>query len=86
MKKHKSFKAFLSDGHRNEKYVYHIGNLMKDRKENEILSKLADNVLEAYVAGKVNLMQKRYEDDLYHYIAVRTPSASERPFRGCYRG
>ena len=90
MSKFKSFKKFIETSDRGDKYVYHRGFLMVDRKNNDIVAKTAQNALDWYEKGILNLVQRKISEGteniapVYEYVAVRVYNVNPRPFVGCY--
>lgn len=83
--KFKSFRTFMDEGRRGEEYIYHTGLLAKDRRENDILNKVANNALDGYQRGSIDLFQRRVSKYICEYVARRTPQSGQRKFKGCYR-
>lgn len=52
-----------------ERYIYHRGNLFRDRHDETVRS-LAKAVLRSYAAGQVELTQRRLGFEQYEYIAI----------------
>lgn len=61
---------FIKNGRRGDRVMYHIGNLVIDRVEDNRLNQVATAMMRASDAGVVNLFQRRLMDNACTYIAV----------------
>ena len=84
---------WIAKSHKGERFVYHLGNLMHDRRfkvtlgtsggttviRNIPLGDVADAAIDAYQNGYVVLAQKRIGEDLFEYLAIRTKKYRKPP-------
>jgi len=83
--KFRNLKAFVDEGKKGDKYVYHTGMLSIDRQENDLLNKTANDILELYQRGFVEIFQRRLGKNKFEYYAIRTNDVGRRYFSGCYK-
>lgn len=59
---------------------YHVGFLLRDRTASPAIKASGAAAMALYAEGKVDLLQRRLEPDLYEYWAiVRRPGPAARP-------
>lgn len=88
----KDLEKWIASSHKGDRFVYHTGNLMHDRKfrvnlteggfktvEVQPLADIANAAIEAYMAGYVVLSQHRVGEDLFEYLAIRTKKYKQPP-------
>lgn len=78
-----TLKKFAENSQRGDTHVYHQGFLILDRSKDNTANIIAEEALEYYQRGVVELVQKKISDFEYQYIAVRA-AAGKRPFVGSY--
>jgi hypothetical protein len=72
MNKYKNLHNFVTRSKRNEKYVYHVGDLAFDRLKDKKLAAHAKMVMDLQEAGILSMTQKKLEPGKYEYVAIRT--------------
>ena len=78
-----TLKKFAENSQRGESHVYYQGFLVRDRSNDNTTNIIAEEALEYYQRGVVELVQRKISDCEYQYIAVRS-AAGKRPFVGAY--
>lgn len=79
-----TLKGFINKSRRGDEFIYHVGDLARDRKDNPTLNEVAHQAMDFFQRGFLELCQRRLGDNSYEYVAVRTTDVGRRPFTGCY--
>lgn len=69
-----SLKAWVRDAKRGEVIMYHRGSLMKDRqvgKNANMVNDIARTMWQCYLDGLVHLVQNKYSENIYEYLAIK---------------
>ena len=66
-----AFVAWLFRSRPGDRVTYHRGFLWIDRSKARAISHVAKEAMDAYLGGKLNLIQCRHGDFDYEYIAIR---------------
>jgi hypothetical protein len=92
----KELSEWIAQSHKGDRFVYHVGHLLHDRKFRVKLAgtggfadvpviplqNIATAALEAYWSGYVVLVQKRLGEDTFQYLAIRTRKYVQPPMAG----
>lgn len=89
----KQLSDWIASSHKGDRFVYHTGNLLHDRRfrvalaatggstvvEVKPLREIAEAATDAYQQGYVVLAQHRIGEDLFEYLAIRTRKYKRPP-------